>query len=348
MPPPMPITMRGTGKLAAPVAKGKPMRARYFPGKAPGAEVSSGSEGEDEDAPGANDAADEEEDAIPAESTAPRIQQPSNVLGEVPAEASESEYETDEEGSSEDEPSEEEEEAPRRVLPKPIFLSKSQRATAPATDQSGLDEQERRKAESRKRIEEQIRLEAIRQEEEALARDEGQAEVDDTDDLNPEAEQQAWRLRELQRIARERQVIEAREAEREEVERRLAMPEDERLKEDMERVEAEKAERAAARGQMGFMQKYYHKGAFYQEALGDRDFSAPVEAERVDKMAMPKMMQVRNLDDVGKRGRTKYTHLGDQDTSAGDRAWQASGNKRLLSQMGGMKDELDQRKRKAT
>jgi microfibrillar-associated protein 1 len=347
MPPLMPITMRGTGKVAPPIAKARPKAARYFPGKATGEEVSSGSEEEDEqdeaDAQNDGDAETVAEEAFV--STRSRAVPEVAIVEPEPEAASASEYETDEEGESGADSSESEEE-PRRALPKPVFLSKTQRTAAPTINEDTLQAQEKRKAESRKRIEGQIRLEAMQKEQEALSKEEGLAEVDDTDDLDPEAEQQAWRLRELQRIQRERQAIEAREAEREEMERRLALPDEERLAEDLKRVEAEKAEQAAKRGQMGFMQKYYHKGAFYQEELGDRDFSAPVESEQVDKMALPKMMQVRNLDDVGKRSRSKYTHLGDQDTSRGNGTWQVSGNKRILSQMGGMKDEMDKRKRR--
>lgn len=52
-----------------------------------------------------------------------------------------------------------------------------------------------------------------------------------------------------------------REREQEEIERRRELPEDVRLKMDLE--EAEKT-RQKERGQFTFMQKYYHKGAFYQ------------------------------------------------------------------------------------
>lgn len=42
-----------------------------------------------------------------------------------------------------------------------------------------------------------------------------------------------------------------------------------------------------------------------------RDYTAPTEYEKFDKSMLPKIMQVRNF---GKRSRTKYTHLADQDT----------------------------------
>jgi microfibrillar-associated protein 1 len=88
-----------------------------------------------------------------------------------------------------------------------------------------------------------------------------QPDVDDIDGLDPAAEFDAWRARELARLLREKQAQAAKDEEREEIERRRALPEEQRLREDMEYAEAT---RAREKGQMGFLQKYYHKGAFHQ------------------------------------------------------------------------------------
>eukprot|EP00951_Prasinocladus_malaysianus_P021867 scaffold181711_cov42-Prasinocladus_malaysianus.AAC.2 len=75
-----------------------------------------------------------------------------------------------------------------------------------------------------------------------------------------------------------------------------------------------------------FMQKYWHKGAYFQEAsdgkdqtgvdnIFRRDFSAPTGEDKMDKTMLPKVMQVKNF---GRSGRTKYTHLLDQDTTDWD------------------------------
>lgn len=99
--------------------------------------------------------------------------------------------------------------------------------------------------------------------------------------------------------------------EREEIERRRALPEEQRLKEDTEHAEKLRAEKP--KGQQKFLQKYWHKGAFRQDEdiLKRHDFTEATEST-VDVSMLPKVMQVKNF---GKRGRTKYTHLLDQDTT---------------------------------
>lgn len=49
-----------------------------------------------------------------------------------------------------------------------------------------------------------------------------------------------------------------------------------------------------------------------------RDFAIPTLEDHFDKTVLPKVMQVKNF---GRSGRTKYTHLVDQDTSQPDAAW---------------------------
>ena len=43
-----------------------------------------------------------------------------------------------------------------------------------------------------------------------------------------------------------------------------------------------------------------------------RDFAVPTLEDHFDKTVLPKVMQVK---DFGRAGRTKYTHLVDQDTT---------------------------------
>jgi microfibrillar-associated protein 1 len=118
-----------------------------------------------------------------------------------------------------------------------------------------------------------------------------------------------------------------REREREEIEARRALPEALRLKEDTERAAALRAGKMANRGQQNFLQKYHHKGAFYadDEIMSRYDYTAPTESAVRDVSALPAAMQVRNF---GKMGRTKYTHLVDQDTSDRNAGWSGAGSSR--------------------
>ena len=79
----------------------------------------------------------------------------------------------------------------------------------------------------------------------------------------------------------------------------------------------------AAKGKYKFLQKYYHRGAFFLDNEQDvfkRDFSAPTLDDHFDKTVLPKVMQVKNF---GRSGRTKYTHLVDQDTTHFESPWVA-------------------------
>lgn len=87
-------------------------------------------------------------------------------------------------------------------------------------------------------------------------------DVDDTDGLDPEQEFEAWRARELARITKEQDAHRARQEEQEEIERRRAMPEAQRLKEDTEHAQKSRDEKP--KGKQKFLQKYWHKGAFRQ------------------------------------------------------------------------------------
>jgi hypothetical protein len=142
-------------------------------------------------------------------------------------------------------------------------------------------------------------------------------DVDDTDGLDPTAEFEAWKLRELQRIKRDADALYARELERDAVEARRALPEDVRLAEDLAR--AEQTRRDKPKGQQAFLQKYHHKGVFYtDDEILQRDYTANIEDQVTDMKALPSLMQVR---DFGKRSRTKHTHLAAVDTSVADAGW---------------------------
>ena len=58
-----------------------------------------------------------------------------------------------------------------------------------------------------------------------------------------------------------------REKEREDIERKRNMSEEQRMKEDMEYIKKQSEEKT--KGQYKFLQKYYHKGAFYLVRIFD-------------------------------------------------------------------------------
>jgi microfibrillar-associated protein 1 len=189
-------------------------------------------------------------------------------------------------------------------------------------------------------IEAELNLEANR----------GIEQIDDTDDINPSSEKAAWKLRELHRIKRDRERLIARELEREELEKRRNMDESERLKEDYARKRETEEEREKNRGSMEFMQKYYHKGAYYQdEEILKRNYNVATAEEHKNKEALPKSLQVRT-GELGRASRTKWTHLTNEDTSIKkDSPWfdaQNSINKRALGKMGGMHDPNDRERKR--
>jgi microfibrillar-associated protein 1 len=248
-----------------------------------------------------------------------------------------SEYETD---SEEEEESEEDN---RPVMLKPIFVPKSQRGTLQqaaetaegkdamnngakkeaAVEEGEVDEEEdvaTRKArllmEERRKQSHLLAAATIKREMAEKEHQEGLPDIDDTDGIDAEEEFSAWRIRELSRLKADRELTLEKEAERDEVERRRAMPESQRLAEDTARAQAsrdaKRKERQEAAGG-DFLQKYYHKGSFFQDLdiLKKRDYHAKTESA-VDVSMLPKVMQVK---DYGKAGRSKWTHLSNEDTS---------------------------------
>ena len=173
--------------------------------------------------------------------------------------------------------------------------------------------------------------------------------VDDTDDLDPVAERAAWKLRELQRIKREREKLIARELEREELEKRRNMEESERLKEDLARAREIEEAREEKRGKMEFMQKYYHKGAYFQDdEILQRNYNVATAEEHKNKDVLPKALQVRT-GELGRGSRTKWTHLTAEDTTKFDSPWYDKANtvnKRTVDKMGGMHDPNDRERKR--
>ena len=245
-----------------------------------------------------------------------------------PEDESASENDSESGSGSGSEESSSEDEAPKKLL-RPTFIKKTQRndsasaAQAQAVTQDWAEEEARKKEKADAMIQEQLEKNALAKAAGKKDWDDDEIEevdqVDDTDGLDPETERAAWKLRELKRVKREREAIEAAEKETEEVERRRNLGKEEREAEDKDFLEKQKEERDG-RGQMGYMQKYFHKGAFFQddakaEGLDQRDIMGSRYADDVsNREILPEYMQIRDMTKLGRRSRTKYKDLKSEDT----------------------------------
>lgn len=239
-------------------------------------------------------------------------------------EESEEEDDSDDESGSEEESSEEE--APRRLMIRPKFVPKSQRGNGkdPAQEEEEArqaEEEARRKA-ADELVEEQIKKDLAARSVGKKHWDDDENEnsdVDTTDGLDPEAEEAAWRVRELKRLKRARAEIEEREKELAEVERRRNLTEEERQAED-EAYLAKQQEEKDSKGKMAYMQKYFHKGAFYQDemkaaGLDKRDLmGVRIQDDVRNREALPEYLQKRDMTKLGRKGGTKYKDMRSEDT----------------------------------
>lgn len=247
-----------------------------------------------------------------------------------------------------------EEEAPKIHL-RPTFIKKGKRkegaiaATSKTEDELWAEEEVRRKAKADAMIQEQLEKNAAAQ---AAGKknwdddeDEEADQVDDTDGLDPETERASWKLRELKRVKREREAIETAEKERDEIERRRNLSREEREAEDQEFLDRQKSEREN-KGKMGYMQKYFHKGAFFQddakaEGLDRRDImGSRYQDDVANRELLPEYMQIRDMAKLGRKGRTKYKDLKSEDTGRwGVGVAADDARKRSLRPDAGVRDE---------
>lgn len=169
-------------------------------------------------------------------------------------------------------------------------------------------------------------------------------DADDADDyIDEEEEVMAWQLRELLRLKRDLDSRELMDREKLEIERIRSMTAEERRLIDIQKEE--EWLKMKPQTQMKFMQKYYHKGAFFLDSndpLLTRDYT---QATGVDALAnkefLPGALQVR---DFGRKGRSKWTHLVNEDTTNYHYGWGHKKNElnyRLIGQMGGMRSSTD-------
>lgn len=256
-----------------------------------------------------------------------------------------SESSSDETSEYEEESESEEDNEPRI---KPQFVRKNDRTTIIEKEkdlirQRQMEQEAKRQAKERRRYTLKMVEESIKNDLESQ-KAEKDPHINDvkTDDENDELEYEAWKLRELKRIKRERDEREQNDKEQEEVERLRNMTEEERRKE--LQINPKEVTNKTSKGKYKFLQKYYHRGAFYldrEENVLTQDFSSPTLEDHFDKTLLPKVMQVKNF---GRCGRTKYTHLVDQDTTKFDSPWMAETSNNInfiQSKAAGMKQTFD-------
>eukprot|EP00968_Pinguiococcus_pyrenoidosus_P009426 scaffold733_cov267-Pinguiococcus_pyrenoidosus.AAC.49 len=154
---------------------------------------------------------------------------------------------------------------------------------------------------------------------------------DDMDVDDDEVEYEKWKVRELRRLVRDKEERERRAEEARETERRRQMTDDEIMRED--RALGKLAGNDTSRrdeSKQGFMQKYYHKGAFFmdeesldklkkskdprKEDVRRRDYTEATGFDKFNIEALPEVMQ-RAGRKFGLRSQTKYTHLNAEDTT---------------------------------
>ena len=219
---------------------------------------------------------------------------PTVALGDSPQSASESETE-----SEDDVP-----------MLKPVFVARQNRTSAAPVEHVDTTRRSAAEKEAEKQAAHHLAAARVVRDLQEQKHEESHSVVDDTDGVDPDAEFAAWRARELARMERVRQAERMRAAEAAEVARRRVMPEHERLADDL--AYARETRAAKQRGHQGFMQKYYHKGAFFQDMdILQRDYTQST-VDDVDKSQLPQVLQRRHF---GKRGQSKWTHLAGEDTT---------------------------------
>ena len=297
-----------------------------------------------------------------AEDEEQKQQEEEEQVEEIQPKQEEEGEEEEESGSSSSYESGSSEEEEEGMMIKPVFVPKSQRKTRNRREEERIrqeqlmEEKEMKNLEraerTRQMVVDEIRLDQLRDERKD---EEDMKDMPNDEDNEDEDAFEAWKLRELGRIKTYRDQSEVHERERRETERRRNMTDEERRR-DNERLEREgiRVSKKKNKKQRSFLQKYYHKGAFYmdEDSIKDKDdvrlkdYDEATGDDKFNKKALPKILQKRNF---GKKNQTKYTHLADQDTTSKDDLWAQQPRdiqRRSKQKMAGVHGHLDNAGRK--
>lgn len=152
------------------------------------------------------------------------------------------------------------------------------------------------------------------------------SDVDGQDELG---EYEAWQIRQLKRLKEDLEKEHAHELEKVDVLRRRDLNADDLLLDNKRLIDEGIRPSEKTKEQMKFLQKYYHKGAFF---LDEQTLKENEQKEgRIDPRRkqykeatgndlnhaelMPEFMQKRNY---GKKSQSKWTHLSNEDTTKGN------------------------------
>lgn len=233
----------------------------------------------------------------PAEAESSSSEDDANRGGKVANKKPEEDTESSSSGSSDDDDSSNEEESEEEQTPvvaRPVFVPKHKRRTAQEADpvEDEMQDQKRKEREDRRKQASRALVQQVVMETQSTAATETTPEgftgaqnprPDDTDDPDGEmASRDAWEVRELVRLLDEWDREQTRIREEQELRRRRAMTDEERLQEDKAAGRYQRpGEKKETDGQLP-NQRYYHKGAFYMD---EEEWDASDIRHKADKYA---------------------------------------------------------------
>lgn len=194
------------------------------------------------------------------------------------------------ESESEEESGEEESESEEEVLLKPVYIKKRHQGEEKTVD-----------ADTKESILSQIEHGIRNEQKKPTQLNEDDEDLDDTDDLDPEMEYESWKIREADRLKRDRDLLIAKEKEQEEIElQRNRDPKqvEKELFEKLQQEEKERLEKEAFIKEQKRLGTYdnRHQGAFFHnENTGINKRLAATDEKDVGKLKRAKVDQLGSL-----------------------------------------------------